>query len=34
MRQERTTQASLFDGFAGHETGRELKAIITVAISS
>ena len=27
MRQERTTQASLFDGFAGHETGRELKAM-------
>jgi IS5 family transposase len=27
MRQERTTQASLFDGFAGHETGQELKAM-------
>ena len=27
MRQERTTQASLFDSFAGHETGRELKAM-------
>jgi IS5 family transposase len=27
MRQERTTQVSLFDGFAGHETGRELKAM-------
>jgi len=27
MRQERTMQASLFDGFAGHETGRELKAM-------
>ena len=27
MRQERTTQASLFDRFAGHETGRELKAM-------
>ena len=27
MRQERTIQASLFDLFAGHEIGRELKAI-------
>ena len=27
MRQERTVQASLFDVFAGHETGRELKAM-------
>ena len=27
MRQERTVQASLFDLFAGHEIGRELKAI-------
>ena len=26
MRQERTVQASLFDLFAGHEIGRELKA--------
>ena len=27
MRQERTIQASLFDLFAGHEIGRELKAM-------
>jgi IS5 family transposase len=27
MRQERTIQASIFDVFAGHEIGRELKAI-------
>jgi len=27
MRQERTVQASLFDRFAGHEIGRELKAM-------
>lgn len=27
MRQERTAQASLFDRFAGHEIGRELKAM-------
>ncbi len=27
MRQERTVQASLFDGFAGHEIGRELQAM-------
>src|SRR5215475_15260077 len=27
MRQERTAQASIFDVFAGHEIGRELKAI-------
>ena len=27
MRQERTVQASLFDGFAEHEIGRELKAM-------
>jgi IS5 family transposase len=27
MRQERTVQASIFDLFAGHEIGRELKAI-------
>jgi IS5 family transposase len=27
MRQERTVQASLFDLFAEHEIGRELKAI-------
>jgi IS5 family transposase len=27
MRQERTVQASIFDVFAGHEIGRELKAI-------
>jgi len=27
MRQERTIQASLFDVFAGHEIGRELKAM-------
>jgi IS5 family transposase len=27
MRQERTVQASLFDGFAGHEIGRQLKAM-------
>jgi IS5 family transposase len=27
MRQERTIQASLLDLFAGHEIGRELKAI-------
>jgi IS5 family transposase len=27
MRQVRTVQASLFDGFAGHEIGRELKAM-------
>jgi len=26
MRQERTVQASLFDLFAGHEIGREIKA--------
>jgi IS5 family transposase len=29
MRQERTVQASLFDRFAGHEIGRELKAMST-----
>jgi len=27
MRQERTVQASIFDLFAGHEIGQELKAI-------
>ena len=27
MRQERTVQASIFDLFAEHEIGRELKAI-------
>ena len=27
MRQERTVQASIFDVFARHEIGRELKAI-------
>jgi transposase, IS5 family len=27
MHQERTVQASLFDLFAGHEIGRELKAM-------
>ena len=27
MRQERTVQASLFDLFAAHEIGRELKAM-------
>jgi IS5 family transposase len=27
MRQERTVQASIFDRFAGHEIGRELKAM-------
>ena len=27
MRQERTVQASLFDLFADHEIGRELKAM-------
>ena len=27
MRQERTVQANIFDGFAGHEIGRELKAM-------
>ena len=27
MRQERTVQASLFDLFAGHEIGRELRAM-------
>ena len=27
MRPERTVQASLFDLFAGHEIGRELKAM-------
>ena len=27
MRQERTIQSSLFDLFAGHEIGRELKAM-------
>src|ERR1700674_4614908 len=27
MRQERTVQASIFDLFAGHEIGRELKAM-------
>ena len=27
MRQERTIQASIFDQFAGHEIGRELKAM-------
>jgi IS5 family transposase len=27
MRQQRTIQASLFDLFAGHEIGRELKAM-------
>jgi IS5 family transposase len=29
MRQERTVQASIFDLFAGHEIGRELKAMST-----
>src|SRR5262245_40728764 len=27
MRQERAVQASIFDGFAGHEIGRELQAM-------
>jgi IS5 family transposase len=27
MRQERTVQASIFDVFAGHEIGRELKVM-------
>ena len=27
MRQERTVQATIFDRFAGHEIGRELKAM-------
>ena len=27
MRQERTIQANIFDLFAGHEIGRELKAM-------
>ena len=27
MRQERIIQASLFDGFARHDIGRELKAV-------
>ena len=27
MRQERTVQASIFDRFAGHEIGRELRAM-------
>jgi IS5 family transposase len=27
MRQERTVQANIFDLFAGHEIGRELKAM-------
>jgi IS5 family transposase len=27
MRQERTVHASIFDLFAGHEIGRELKAM-------
>ena len=27
MRQERTVQMSIFDVFAGHEIGRELKAM-------
>ena len=27
MRQERTVQASLFDVFAGHEIGRQLRAM-------
>ena len=27
MRQERTVQASIFDLFAGHEIGRELRAM-------
>ena len=27
MRQQRTIQASIFDLFAGHEIGRELKAM-------
>jgi transposase, IS5 family len=27
MRQERSVQASIFDVFAGHEIGRELKAM-------
>ena len=31
MRQERTVQASIFDVFAGHEIGRELKADLGVA---
>ena len=29
MRQERTVQGSIFDLFAGHEIGRELKAMST-----
>ena len=31
MRQERIIQASLFDIFATHEIGRELKADVAVA---
>ena len=31
MRQERTVQASIFDVFAGHEIGRELKAMSRMA---
>ena len=31
MRQERTVQASIFDLFAEHEIGRELKAMLAVA---
>ena len=31
MRQERTVQASIFDLFAGHEIGRELKAMSRLA---
>ena len=31
MRQERTVQASLFDLFAEHEIGRELRAMSLVA---
>ena len=36
MRQERTVQASIFDLFAEHEIGRELKAmsLCSIAISS
>jgi hypothetical protein len=32
MRQERTVQASLFDLFADHEIGRELKAMSQLPI--
>jgi len=31
MRQERTIQASLFDLFAAHEIGRELKGDVRLA---